>query len=571
MADGLAFEDVGVRSETGGKCVGQQQLHKRIIAHFDMDCFYAQVEMVQNTRLRELPLGIQQKNIIVTCNYPARARGVRKLQRLTAAFEACPDLVIRDGSNLTRYREASENILDYFKGFTPLVERLGLDEFFLDITNQVNHSSGSSEFEQQISLSEDEGFSPHLYRGLKLTLTETQTGRKSHVPARTKEVEHCRCGCYEKLQTASHLAQKIRTELFRKLGYTASAGISTSKLMAKLCGEVHKPNQQTTMLPAYTPDFLSALRVRKLPGCGYASSKKLHDLGIIYVTELRELSKQKLISVLGESIGSRLYMICRGQDDSEVRPREKEKTMSEEDSFLGSNNVVDVESRISRLLLGLIKRIDRRFQKHGELPSLLRLTIRDRVAAKKNEQKSGYFGGRSSKQTGVQISLFHPEETKREEKAIEILMQLFFKLVPRSLHFHLTLLNVAVGRFQPFGGAYGKQTGIKSFFYRDEGEKCKKPDYKRSSEGHHEITKRKASSETLVYFAHKRGRAELRINEEGTMTRPVAAKEDSDKHLSVYSDEKGKVEGGDFPASFGHGDNEETPVTAKDIDDLFDL
>eukprot|EP00470_Lotharella_oceanica_P014401 CAMPEP_0170195810 /NCGR_PEP_ID=MMETSP0040_2-20121228/62261_1 /TAXON_ID=641309 /ORGANISM="Lotharella oceanica, Strain CCMP622" /LENGTH=345 /DNA_ID=CAMNT_0010445063 /DNA_START=444 /DNA_END=1481 /DNA_ORIENTATION=+ len=237
-------------------------------------------------------------------------------------------------------------------------------------------------------------------------------------------------------------------------------------MAAKLSGEVHKPNQQTTMLPAYVPDFLAALRVRKIPGCGYSSARKLQAEGVEYVSQLRALSQKKLISLLGELIGSRLYLLCRGEDNSIVKPRGKEKTMSEEDSFLGSDNVVDVELRISQLLKGLLERTDARFERHGDLPSLLRLTVRDRVAAKKKgEQKNGYFGGRSSKQTAIPMGVFHPGDPKRDEKLISALMQLFFKLVPRNLCFHLTLLNVAVARFQPFGGASGNQTGIDSFFH----------------------------------------------------------------------------------------------------------
>mmetsp|Transcript_34462 Transcript_34462/g.66738 ORF Transcript_34462/g.66738 Transcript_34462/m.66738 type:complete len:356 (+) Transcript_34462:14-1081(+) len=246
----------------------------------------------------------------------------------------------------------------------------------------------------------------------------------------------------------------------------AMPGVSVTKMAAKLSGEVHKPNQQTTMLPAYIPDFLAALRVRKIPGCGFSSARKLQAEGVEYVSQLRELSQKKLISLLGELIGSRLYLLCRGQDNSIVKPREKEKTMSEEDSFLVSDNVVDVEFRISQLLKDLFERTDARFERHGDLPSLLRLTVRDRVAArKKGDQKNGYFSSRSSKQTPIPMGVFHPGEPKRDEKIIGSLMQLFFKLVPKNLRFHLTLLNVAVARFQPFGGACGTQTGIDSFFY----------------------------------------------------------------------------------------------------------
>lgn len=108
----------------------------KVILHFDLDCFYAQVEMIRNPALREVPLGklacyksckrkkckkhlcqsfqitlissgIQQKYIIVTCNYVARERGVNKLMSVTDAKEKCPELVLVKGEDLTHYREMS--------------------------------------------------------------------------------------------------------------------------------------------------------------------------------------------------------------------------------------------------------------------------------------------------------------------------------------------------------------------------------------------------------------------------------------------------------------------------------
>ena len=71
--------------------------HKRTIIHLDIDCFYAQVEMLNDPSLREKPLGIQQKNIVVTCNYVARERGVGKCQYIAEAMTTCPDLVLVNG------------------------------------------------------------------------------------------------------------------------------------------------------------------------------------------------------------------------------------------------------------------------------------------------------------------------------------------------------------------------------------------------------------------------------------------------------------------------------------------
>ena len=113
--------------------------HSRIIIHVDIDCFYAQVEMLQNPELRNLPLGIQQKHIVVTCNYIARKCGVTKLSYVSDAKKKCPDLVLVNGEDLTVYREFSRKVHSLLtREFTPLVERLGMDENYLDVTELVN-------------------------------------------------------------------------------------------------------------------------------------------------------------------------------------------------------------------------------------------------------------------------------------------------------------------------------------------------------------------------------------------------------------------------------------------------
>ena len=113
--------------------------HDRTIIHVDIDCFYAQVEMIRNPNLRNVPLGIQQKHIVVTCNYIARERGVTKLSFIADAKKKCPDLVLVNGEDLTVYREFSGKVHSLLtQEFTPLVERLGMDENFLDVTDLVN-------------------------------------------------------------------------------------------------------------------------------------------------------------------------------------------------------------------------------------------------------------------------------------------------------------------------------------------------------------------------------------------------------------------------------------------------
>jgi DNA polymerase iota len=102
----------------------------RLIIHFDYDCFYASVIEAENPALKAVPLAIQQKQIIVTCNYEARRRGLYKLQLVTEAKKVCPDAVIVLGEDLTRFRNASKELYNFLRDsiWSDRAERLGFDE-----------------------------------------------------------------------------------------------------------------------------------------------------------------------------------------------------------------------------------------------------------------------------------------------------------------------------------------------------------------------------------------------------------------------------------------------------------
>lgn len=98
--------------------------------HQDYDCFYAQVLEREDPKLRYLPLAVQQKQIIVTCNYEARRRGLHKLQLVKEARKNCPEVIIILGEDLSRFRDASKELYNFLRSYawSGKVERLGFDE-----------------------------------------------------------------------------------------------------------------------------------------------------------------------------------------------------------------------------------------------------------------------------------------------------------------------------------------------------------------------------------------------------------------------------------------------------------
>lgn len=107
----------------------------RVIIHFDYDAFYASVVEAENPALKSVPLAIQQKQIVVTCNYEARRRGLRKLQLITEAKRVCPEVVIVLGEDLTRFRDASKFLSHFLQQqiWSGRLERLGFDEIWYDL------------------------------------------------------------------------------------------------------------------------------------------------------------------------------------------------------------------------------------------------------------------------------------------------------------------------------------------------------------------------------------------------------------------------------------------------------
>lgn len=379
----------------------------RVILHFDMDCFYAQVEMIRNPELRAKPLGVQQKYLIVTCNYVAREMGVAKLMSVKEALEKCPDLVLVKGEDLTFYREISYKVTELLMSYCPLVERLGLDENFMDVTEMVESRRRNTDVS---ALS----FMGHIY-GHDVSSVAVQ----DHVS----------------LALGSVIACELRKVLFSRLGLTSCAGVANSKLLAKLVSGMFKPNQQTTMLPHSSSQMMNSLSAAsRVPGVGYRTAEKLKALGVFSVTDLQLFPLSQLVCEFGETKAKRIQSLARGIDLSPVTPAGAPQSLSDEDSFKKISMLSEAQSKIGELLLSLSERM----RKDGRLPQTLRLTLRRSSAA------SRWFS-RETRQSPIPPHTAHriangcPEAVPQ---LISIALKLLHKLVDVSQPFHLTLLNV---------------------------------------------------------------------------------------------------------------------------------
>ncbi|KAF4630396.1 hypothetical protein G7Y89_g7742 [Cudoniella acicularis] len=386
---------------------------RRIIIHFDYDCFYASVFENENPALKSLPLAVQQKNIIVTCNYEARRRGLSKLQLVSEAKRILPDVVIVLGEELGRFRNASKALYKFIENFTwsGKVERLGFDEVWLDVTDLVDYNQAllnfndlSHSFFQLRKNDPTEGFPydatsvaghtfPHNPQ--QDSISRSSSAIPTFDPGSGNDL-------MVRLILGSHLAQYIRRSLEEQKGYTSTVGISTNKTLSKLVGNVNKPKGQTTLLPPYIitqegplPDlenpvesnvtlFLDSHDIGKVPGIGFKMSQRIrnhvlsrpaeHDEGLIYggtkesvtVRDVRNFPGmgpellEKLLGVPGaeRGLGSKAWNLINGRDDTEVQQAKKVPSqISIEDSYIRLDNMPQVLKELRILTTSLVKRM----------------------------------------------------------------------------------------------------------------------------------------------------------------------------------------------------------------------
>lgn len=387
--------------------------HSKCIIHIDADCFYAQVEMVQNPELRSVPLGIQQKNIVVTSNYEARKYGLQKCMLVTDALKICPNLKLINGEDLHNYRTASNKIFTVLLTWKCPVEKLGMDENYIDVTKLVQENSNNS----NVTLA------GHTYN---------------------KPSMDCPCGCHTRLKLASQIASEMRKKIYDELGFTTCAGIAHNKLLAKLMSPLNKPNDQTTIFPEHGTSFMSTLpSVRSIPSIGPKTMEALISQNIITVSDLQQVSVDALKKHFSSDMAVRLKNLSLGEDNTPVKQTGKPQSIGLEDSF----KIVSVRSEVEDKFSALLQRLLVLVREDGRIPVSLRVTLRKKDAKRLSSH-------RESRQSQISPSIFTLSNgtltvtEAGQQKLMNIIMRLFNKLINLSKPFHLTLVGLAFTKFQ---------------------------------------------------------------------------------------------------------------------------
>jgi len=237
-----------------------------------MDAFYASVEQLDNPFLKNKPIVVgnsSKRGVVAAASYEARSYGIRSAMSSVIAKHKCKDLIFVV-PRFDRYKEISLEIKKVFLEITDLVEPLSLDEAFLDVT-------GNS-------------------------------------------------------LLASQIAFEIRSKIYKRIGLTASAGISINKFVSKIATEVNKPNGQKTIHPQHVDTFLNLLPIEQFYGIGKVTSVKMKENGIFYGSDLRKATLEFLMSKFGKT-GSYYYKIIRSTQDNPVNPNRIIKSIGAEKTF----------------------------------------------------------------------------------------------------------------------------------------------------------------------------------------------------------------------------------------------
>lgn len=247
----------------------------RSILHVDMDAFYASVEQRDDTRLRGKPLvvgGSTKRGVVAAASYEAREFGIRSAMPMRDAYRRCPQLEsVRP--RMAHYRAVSKQIFAIFRGFTPLVEGLSLDEAFLDVTASVALFGSPIE-----------------------------------------------------------IAKAIKREINTTTQLTASVGVAENKLVAKIASDLDKPDGLTVIYPADYESRLDPLPVSVIPGIGRETLKRLSGTSISTVRDLRMAEDRILNPVFGR-YAQKTRDRAAGIDGRPVVAARAEKSISAEETY----------------------------------------------------------------------------------------------------------------------------------------------------------------------------------------------------------------------------------------------
>lgn len=276
----------------------------RAILHIDMDAFFASVEQLDHPEWRGRPVIVggspDGRGVVSTASYEARRFGIRSAMPAAQAARRCPDAIWAP-PRFARYSELADEVCAIFTETTPHVERVSIDEAYLDVTPTAHNPV------DPVTLARD---------------------------------IQCRIDA---------------------LGLSCSIGVATTKTVAKIASDHEKPHGITVVPPGMEADFLAPLPASAIPGVGVMTARRLRDVGVRTIGDLAALDEASARQLLGD-YGPDLVARARGIDDRPVREERGVKSVSNEHTFATD---VRERREVETALRALVERVARRLRRKG--------------------------------------------------------------------------------------------------------------------------------------------------------------------------------------------------------------
>ncbi len=292
----------------------------RSILHVDMDAFFAAVEMREDPDLRDRPVVVgadpregKGRGVVAAASYEAREYGIHSAMPISEAYRRCPDAAYRRPRG-DLYRRVSDRIVHVFEEYTDRIERLSIDEAFLDVTaSQELFGSGEA------------------------------------------------------------MAREIRQEIRRRESLTASVGVATSKFVAKVASDLDKPDGLVVVPPGDEEEFVAPLSLEYLWGAGPRARERFRELGVETIGQVAALDPSRLRRAFGEAAARRFHRLSRGIDPRPVEPESQRKSLGKEITF--AQDISD-RDRAERTILQLCEKVARRLRDRNLSGTTITIKVR---------------------------------------------------------------------------------------------------------------------------------------------------------------------------------------------------
>jgi DNA polymerase-4 len=286
----------------------------RAILHMDLDSFFVSVECLKNSTFKGKPLiigGKSNRGVVASCSYEARHFGVHSAMPMKMALRLCPQAIVLKG-DMDSYSKYSRLVTDVIAEDAPVYEKASIDEFYLDLSGMDRYF-----------------------------------------------------GCFK-------WSLELREQIMKETGLPISFGLSINKLVSKVGTGEAKPNGTKEVQKGEEKAFLFPLSVRKIPGIGKETYKKLSFMGVRKIKTLSEIPPRLLEREFGKH-GRSLWEKAHGIDNTPIVPYSEQKSMSKERTF--SEDTLNLNF-MRNMLLKMVDELSFELRKVEKLCSCVTVKIR---------------------------------------------------------------------------------------------------------------------------------------------------------------------------------------------------